>query len=67
MNELQLLWKRKDDPYILETVDKIQISYKKGLVSRETLSFPISVKIYSEILLFDIINIGQTDIILGFL
>ncbi len=65
MNELQLLWKKKDDPYMLETVDKTQISYKEGLVSKETLSFPISIKTYSETLLFDIINIGWIDTILG--
>ncbi len=51
---------------MLETVNKIQISYEKGLVSRETLLFFISVKMYSEILSFDITNIGRIDIILGF-
>ncbi len=64
MNELQLSWKRKDNPYILETVDEIQISYEEGLVSRETLPLPISIKTHSETLSFDITNIGQTNIIL---
>ncbi len=50
---------------MLETVDEIQIFYEKGLVLREILSLPISIKIYSETLLFDIINIRQIDIILG--
>ncbi len=65
MNELQLSWKRKDNPYMLETVDEIQISYEKRLVSKEILSLLISVKTHSEILSFDITNIGQIDTILG--
>ncbi len=45
-------------------IDEIQISYEKGLVSKETLLLSISVKTHSETLSFDITNIGQTDIIL---
>ncbi len=67
MNELQLPWKKKDDLYMLETIDEIQISYEEGLVSRETLLLPISIKTHSETLSLDIINIEQTDIILGLL
>ncbi len=58
INELQLPWERTDNPYMLETINKIQISYEEGLVSREPLMLSISIKMHLETLSFDIINIS---------
>src|SRR3569833_2597133 len=65
VNELELPWKQKEQPYSLDTVEGSAIRYDEGMVQRETAHLPIAVQNHHETLRFDITDIGDHPMILG--
>src|SRR3569833_3393183 len=59
VNELELPWKQKEQPYSLDTVEGSAIRYDEGMVQRETAHLPIAVQNHHETLRFDITDIGD--------
>src|SRR3569833_3607543 len=65
VNDLELPWKQKEQPYSLDTVEGSAIRYDEGMVQRETAHLPIAVQNHHETLRFDITDIGDHPMILG--
>ena len=57
----------KREPYSLNTANRILIVYNKELVDQETYKLKLRLRLYWELILFNIINIKSSDIILEFL
>ena len=65
VNRLQLLWKNKDEPYRLRTVEGELVDYGHGIVDMETAPLPTIIGGKRHNLKLDITDISTHNVILG--
>jgi len=65
VNELEIPWNLKRQPYSLGTVEGSAVQYDDGKVQRETAHIQIAVQSRRDALRFDITNTGDHPMILG--
>ncbi|KAK6218056.1 reverse transcriptase domain protein [Colletotrichum tabaci] len=65
INQRQIAWRLKDEPYALQNVEGETVEYDGGTISKETAQLSMVIHGRQEQLVFDITKIGQLDVILG--
>ncbi|TIC91053.1 Transposon Tf2-6 polyprotein [Colletotrichum higginsianum] len=65
INQRQIAWRLKDEPYALQNVEGETVEYDGGTISKETAQLSMVIHGRQEQLIFDITKIGQLDVILG--
>ncbi|KAK6224224.1 reverse transcriptase domain protein [Colletotrichum tabaci] len=65
INQRQIAWRLKDEPYALQNVEGETVEYDGGIISKETAQLSMVIHGRQEQLVFDITKIGQLDVILG--
>ena len=65
VNQEQLEWDYKEDPYRLSTVEGSEVTYKNSLIIQETAQLPVRLPGKDEYITFDITDIADHELILG--
>lgn len=66
VNRLQLPWKDKDEPYIVENLEGEEFQYEDGRITREIDHLKVFVEGRNQGISFDIIPMRRHDIVLGY-